>query len=402
MTFRKHYRKVACSLAIIGILGIGITNTYANELTDIKSHWAKDVITKLTDKEIIKGYPGGTFKPNNTITRAEFSKMLLKSLETDISFGDAFDDIRDHWAESEIYTLVEKGIIDKSEYGDNFNPDENITRIEIAKMIDRALWLEEKAKSMKDNTKFADDNSIKADDKGYVTLAVENKIINGYPDNTFKPNQTATRAESSKMIDSMMKIDIPNRNIVEVNKILKNRPVEKRLPQKSVATYKEPKCYKELKANMNKLKVYDYTIAKKDYEMVDIDQIVANGDVPSKPYGVIRMKLQGDFETNEVDFEGEAYIDLYNDKMIEDDFRGGYLIKDGKVLDHIARIGGYKSDIIKKANEQTFRPLYSARKDYLYKADYLAFRRKAKHYFTSIDNEVECIIIVFENPFKKE
>lgn len=402
MTFRKHYRKIARPLVIIGILGIGIINTYANELTDIKSHWAKDVITKLTDKEIIKGYPDGTFKPNNTITRAEFSKMLFNIIEEYYIYGNAFKDTEGHWSENIINTLVENGIINRSEYGDNFNPDENITRIEMAKMIDRALILDEKAKSMKENTSFEDDNAIKAKDKGYVTLAVENKIINGYPDNTFKPNQTATRAESSKMIDNMLKVGISDINIAKVNKILENRPVEKKLPQKSVATYQEPKSYEELKENMENLKVYDYTIAKKDYEMVDIDQILANADAAFKPYGVIRMQLQCDFETEELKFEGETYIKFFNDEMIGDEFEGGYLIKDGKVLDYIARIGEYKSKTLKRANEHTFRPFYSATKDYLYKADYLAFRRKAKHYFTSTDNEVECIIIVFENPFKKE
>ncbi|WP_034429293.1 S-layer homology domain-containing protein, partial [Caldisalinibacter kiritimatiensis] len=75
----------------------------------------------------------------NTITRAEFSKVVRTSLKLDLVKGNSFDDTNNHWAKNEIHTLVENDIIIKSEYGDNYEPTKNITRIEMAKMIVRAV-----------------------------------------------------------------------------------------------------------------------------------------------------------------------------------------------------------------------------------------------------------------------
>jgi len=176
----------------------------ANRFSDMGNHWANVTVGKLVELGILDGYGDGTFRPNNTITRGEFSKVVRTSLKLDLVKGNSFDDTNNHWAKNEIHTLVQNGIIIKSEYGDNYEPNKNITRIEMAKMIVRAVGLDERAKELAgQKTKFNDDNTIKSEDKGYIIIASENGIINGYPDNTFKPNGEATRAEASQMIVNM-------------------------------------------------------------------------------------------------------------------------------------------------------------------------------------------------------
>lgn len=135
---------------IIAITMIITTPIYADnqentniQFTDITDHWAKETIQELTEKEILTGYPDGSFKPDGNITRAEFSKILrissgLELIEEDISI---FNDINDSWDKKEIETLIEKEIVVHEVYGDSYKPDENITRIEISKMIIRAFEL---------------------------------------------------------------------------------------------------------------------------------------------------------------------------------------------------------------------------------------------------------------------
>ena len=114
--------------------------------TDMVSHWADVTIGKLIELGVINGYGDGTFRPDNTITRAEFSTIVRKAFKYDEVDGNSFEDTSNHWAKNEVHTLVVSGVIDKAEYGDLYMPDTNITRIEMAKMIVRAearRWAED-------------------------------------------------------------------------------------------------------------------------------------------------------------------------------------------------------------------------------------------------------------------
>jgi len=171
------------------------------QFIDMGSHWADVTIGKLIELGVINGYGDGTFRPDNTITRAEFSTIVRKAFKYDEAEGNSFEDTSNHWAKNEVHTLVVSGVIDKAEYGDLYMPDKNITRIEMAKMIVRAVGLGEQAVDMAGNdTRFIDNTDIPSADRGYIIIASDKGIINGYPDLTFKPYGEATRAEASTMV----------------------------------------------------------------------------------------------------------------------------------------------------------------------------------------------------------
>ncbi len=216
-------KKALSLMTVVLILCTLILTVNANEtqknLSDIENHWAKEVINQLIDIKAIDGYDDGTFKPNNTITRAEFSTIVRKAFKHKELNGNSFDDTNNHWAKNEIHTLVEAEVINKSEYGTNYEPNKNITKLEMAKMIVRVIGLEEQAKDMVGNiTKFYDNNDIPSNDRGYIIIASDNKIINGYPDQTFKPFGEATRAEASTMIINAFKYLQGENDEVEVAK----------------------------------------------------------------------------------------------------------------------------------------------------------------------------------------
>ncbi len=205
-------RVISFFVLCIFICSAFILPAQAAALHDLQNHWSAGDVNKLITRGSVGGYPDGTFKPDATITRAEFSKILRQSLGLTTVTGSPFADTANHWAVSDIQTLAENQIIVPAEYGDNYGPDYNITRREIAIMLVRAMGLNDSAAAYAgEATGFADDSIIKSYDKGYLYLAKELGLIGGYEDGTFRPANKATRAEACVMIVrllTLMGIDV--------------------------------------------------------------------------------------------------------------------------------------------------------------------------------------------------
>lgn len=194
-------RRLSIFVLCIIICSVFMPAVQAAALSDLPGHWAAGDVRKLVDRGSVGGYPDGTFKPDGTITRAEFSKILRQSIGLATVNGNSFNDTAEHWARSDIQTLIENQIIVPSEYGTDYGPDYNITRREIAIMLVRAIGLNDSAvASSGENTGFSDDAIIKSYDKGYLYLARELGLVGGYEDGSFRPNNKATRAEACVMI----------------------------------------------------------------------------------------------------------------------------------------------------------------------------------------------------------
>jgi L-asparaginase type II len=164
-------------------------------LLDISGHWAEDAIKTAIAKGIVTGYPDSTFKPERSVTRAEFAVMLMKALKpqgegTELKFTDK--EKIGSWAVSSVSQAVKAGII--SGYPDGtFRPDAIITRSEMTKMIASALKLAVEANAI---TEFADNDVIPAWAKGSVKAVKDSAIIQGRGGNIFAPNEASTRAEA--------------------------------------------------------------------------------------------------------------------------------------------------------------------------------------------------------------
>lgn len=104
------------------------------------NHWATWAVRYVSDIGLFSGYPDGTFKPNDSITRAEFSTVVFKfmNLEELKHIKNEFDDSIGHWAQKYIEKLSDSGYV--SGYPDgNFRPQESIKRAESVALINRAL-----------------------------------------------------------------------------------------------------------------------------------------------------------------------------------------------------------------------------------------------------------------------
>lgn len=163
-------------------------------LKDISGHWAEANISRLVEAGAVGGYPGGCFEPDNTITRAEFAAILVNAFKLEPKSGEVFNDTSGHWARDSIKTAAANGIV--SGYSENsFGPNDPITRQQMAVMISRVANL-----SDGEGKTFADSNQIADWAQAAVAAVSGGNIISGYPDNTFRPQAYATRAEAVTVI----------------------------------------------------------------------------------------------------------------------------------------------------------------------------------------------------------
>jgi len=164
-------------------------------VTDIKGHWAQEEIEQLIAAGAIEGYPDDTFKPDNTINRAEFVTMLVKAFKVKNQGDNTFADTAVHWSKDYIASAVASGII--TGYNSNvFGPDDLITREQMAVIIFRAAKLPLPIEEMQ----FADNNSISLWARDALTAVINSGIMKGYPNNTIQPQDSATRAEAVMVI----------------------------------------------------------------------------------------------------------------------------------------------------------------------------------------------------------
>ncbi len=190
-----HFTK----FAVIATEKAAVTPPVVN-LTDIAGNWAEANILKLVAAGAVSGYTDGTFKPTNTITRAEFATILVKAFKLAPKDGKIFTDTADNWAKVDIATANAYGIVNGYSDG-RFGPNDLITREQVAIMVVKAANL---SQAIGGKT-FTDAAEISAWAKDAVAIASQNGLISGYTDNTFKPQGNASRAEAVTIIVKAMK-----------------------------------------------------------------------------------------------------------------------------------------------------------------------------------------------------
>lgn len=162
-------------------------------LTDLTGHWARADILRIVSLQVAQGYPDNTFKPDQYLTRAEFSKMIVLALRINLTAASevSFLDELPIWAESYILTAVESGLF--TGYPDGtFRPQEKITREEMAAVLARAI----NTIGSTEGLLFTDSDQIALWSRAYVNAVFNLDIIRGYPDESFRPKNFVSRAEA--------------------------------------------------------------------------------------------------------------------------------------------------------------------------------------------------------------
>lgn len=144
------------------------TITAANAFPDVSdSHWAAPQIKILSEQGVIVGYPDGTFKPDENVTRAEFASMAIKALgqeNTKVVQPVNFADInQEYWAYDAIQKALYFDLVSLPKEGDLFRPDDSVSRAESLSVAVNALTTEQiseqKAKEVLEKA-YIDANSV--------------------------------------------------------------------------------------------------------------------------------------------------------------------------------------------------------------------------------------------------
>lgn len=196
-----------CSTAVTVLAADTPSKEYPQKFWDVpKDHWAFSYIAELEDRGVIAGYEDGSFKPNKTVTRAEWAKIMVLAAGLPLVYvfdrGDHyidayFYDTLDHWARPYINTAKDylAGYTD-----DTFRPDQAAVREDVTVSMVKLKGYDVSEVDYSYLSRFSDVNSISNSLKAYVSAAVEKDLIDGFEDGTFRGQDTLTRAEAATLL----------------------------------------------------------------------------------------------------------------------------------------------------------------------------------------------------------
>ena len=205
--FKKGAKKL---IAIILSLAISIPafTISVSARSDIENHWAGNTIKEWMNMGLAGGYGDGSFKPDNSITRAEFMNLVNNAFgfneEVEIQFSDVTEGV---WYYNVIQKAVAAGYLGGYPDG-TMQPNNLISRQEAAIVI-------AKVKVLTPNTdggmNFTDSSEMASWSSGYIGALVEAGLMGGYPDGSFKPTAQIKRAEAIVALNHAMGTIIYNK-----------------------------------------------------------------------------------------------------------------------------------------------------------------------------------------------
>ncbi|NLB88617.1 MAG: S8 family serine peptidase, partial [Syntrophomonadaceae bacterium] len=181
---------------------------------DIRYHWARPQIEYLKSRDMVSGYADNSYRPDSYISRAEFITLLIsfhnqrdeasRLAKGATSFKDVFDD---YWAKGYIELASELGIAQGDDRG-NFRPHHLISREEAVVMLVNSLKVKvDIAEEDLDlDLLYKDYDKISPWAKKAIYYAAKQKLISGYPDGEFKPQNKLTRAEVTVIFENLLEL----------------------------------------------------------------------------------------------------------------------------------------------------------------------------------------------------
>lgn len=168
----------------------------------VEGSWYYEAVMQCAAKGIVAGYPDGTYRPNDSFTRAEAAVFAVKAAGIDVSAYEDVDTVFSDvsgWATKWIVAAYENGLAAGKGNG-IFDPEAKVTREEFVTMLVTAAGI--------DADSYADVACVFPDVSGwatkYVVAAYENKLVSGYTDGTFGLGKLITRAEAASIVSAAL------------------------------------------------------------------------------------------------------------------------------------------------------------------------------------------------------
>ncbi|MBG1239737.1 fasciclin domain-containing protein [Nostoc sp. NZL] len=177
-------------------------------LSDVSSdYWARPFIQVLADNNVITGFPDGSFRPNQAVTRAEFAALLQKAFPNQnrvrqLTAGGFSDVPAGYWAASAIQYAYETGFL-AGYPGNVFSPNQQIPKVQAIVALTNGLGLTASTTGTSTDlsTYYNDASAIPDYAVNSVTIATQSNIVVNYPDvKQLNPQQPLTRAEAAALL----------------------------------------------------------------------------------------------------------------------------------------------------------------------------------------------------------
>ncbi len=187
---------------MMGYREVGTASGVQVKFSDVSAnHWAKDFIAELAALEIIEGFPDGTFRPDEYVTRAQFAAMLSQAFDkVTIRSAVKFKDVSTaYWAYNAIREAYQMGFLGAS--GNVFNPTMNLSRLETLFALAEGLNYTVSGSTEAILTAYTDATIIRSDVRNAIAALTQRGIVVNYPDvQSLNPDKVATRSEVVALI----------------------------------------------------------------------------------------------------------------------------------------------------------------------------------------------------------
>ena len=211
-------KKSLIALVIIAIV-CAFSFALAATFSDVPEEmWASKQIERWADEKIVVGYDDGTYKPSNLITRAEFATIVVKLFnpekEADLA---KYKDVKEtDWYYTNLAKAVGMGAIEEASTT-TMRPNTYVTRQEAVVILNSILKF---APARKDAVRdFEDYDEIADYAEEDVEVFSEREYVVGYPDGTFRPADTITRAEAATILDRIFKLIVSDKGTFDCDGI---------------------------------------------------------------------------------------------------------------------------------------------------------------------------------------
>ncbi|WP_159887524.1 S-layer homology domain-containing protein [Paenibacillus puerhi] len=187
--------------------------------TDTANHWARKTVDQWLSQELIKGYEDDTFRPDGDITRAEFVALINRKFKLNQYQGkpDFIDISSRDWFYKDVAIARVSGYVSGYQDG-TFLPHNRITREEASVILYRMLEEKDISKqATKSFIDFTDRVSFANWSSSSILRLSQLDVLSGYPDHTFRPSRSLTRAESITILDRFAQVLQDNQSVIRVH-----------------------------------------------------------------------------------------------------------------------------------------------------------------------------------------
>ncbi|MEK3688309.1 S-layer homology domain-containing protein [Paenibacillus sp. FSL R10-2736] len=204
MVINRFLKNVCFIVLLFVLLPFSPNYASAEQMTDIKGHWAENDIQEWLDEGLITGYPDHTFQPGAEISRGEFVALVNRAFKYSDTNAIGFKDLKQtNWAYIEVQKAIAQGYI--GGFSDNtFRAGKQITKQETAVIMSRILKLDSNGVSAAVSAK--DSNLIPAWSKPAIGYLLEKGIMSNDSDGAFQPKRELTRAEAVVVIKKALSL----------------------------------------------------------------------------------------------------------------------------------------------------------------------------------------------------